>query len=181
MPDNDVVVADPSVSRRHCAVVVHTGQTCEIHDTASKNGTYLNGRRIDGPTRLAGGDEAPPGGLELGAAPRAERERAQRGELPRAKTRVSRERRASLGREGEDRLAPLALRRWQRVSRARGERRRQHGAHRVGDPAAIGLGDPRGERELMRPEERLGVHERVHRTERPLVGHVERSMALRRG
>jgi hypothetical protein len=56
MPDNDVVVADPSVSRRHCAIVVHTTRGCELHDTASKNGTCLNGQRIQGPTKLACGD-----------------------------------------------------------------------------------------------------------------------------
>jgi hypothetical protein len=56
-PDNDVVVQDSYVSRRHCAVLVHAGENCELHDTASKNGTYLNGRRIPGPTRLASGDE----------------------------------------------------------------------------------------------------------------------------
>ena len=56
-PDNDVVVQDSYVSRRHCAVLVHAAENCELHDTASKNGTYLNGRRIPGPTRLASGDE----------------------------------------------------------------------------------------------------------------------------
>jgi len=57
MPDNDVVIADGSVSRRHCAIVVHAGDGCELHDTASKNGTFLNGKRIHGPTRLVHGDE----------------------------------------------------------------------------------------------------------------------------
>jgi pSer/pThr/pTyr-binding forkhead associated (FHA) protein len=57
MPDNDVVMADGSVSRRHCAIVLHASRGCEIHDTASKNGTYLNGKRILGPTRLVAGDE----------------------------------------------------------------------------------------------------------------------------
>lgn len=57
MPDNDVVVSDPSVSRRHCAVLVHVSRGCELHDTASKNGTYLNGHRIASPTRLASGDQ----------------------------------------------------------------------------------------------------------------------------
>ena len=51
MPDNDVVVQDAYVSRRHCAIVVHTGDRCEVHDIASKNGTYLNGHKISGPTR----------------------------------------------------------------------------------------------------------------------------------
>jgi hypothetical protein len=57
MPDNDVVISDGSVSRRHCAIVVHAQGGCEIHDTASKNGTFLNGKRIQGPTRLVAGDE----------------------------------------------------------------------------------------------------------------------------
>ena len=57
MPDNDVIVPDGSVSRRHCAIIVHAGDGCELHDTASKNGTFLNGQRIQGPTRLAHGDE----------------------------------------------------------------------------------------------------------------------------
>jgi hypothetical protein len=56
MPNNDVVIADGSVSRRHCAIVVHQNRGCELHDTASKNGTFLNGKRITGPTRLVHGD-----------------------------------------------------------------------------------------------------------------------------
>jgi pSer/pThr/pTyr-binding forkhead associated (FHA) protein len=55
--DNDVVIDDAYISRRHCAIVVHASDTCELHDTASKNGTYLNGRRLSGPTRLSYGDE----------------------------------------------------------------------------------------------------------------------------
>ncbi len=57
MPDNDVVLQDPFVSRRHCAILVHAGAACEVHDIASKNGTFLNGKKIDGPTALASGDE----------------------------------------------------------------------------------------------------------------------------
>ena len=57
LPDNDVVVEDPHVSRRHCAILVHTTQVCELHDIASKNGTCVNGRRITSPTRLHPGDE----------------------------------------------------------------------------------------------------------------------------
>jgi hypothetical protein len=55
--DNDVVVEDLYVSRRHCAVLVHHDNSCVLHDTASKNGTYLNGARISGPTPLKAGDE----------------------------------------------------------------------------------------------------------------------------
>jgi hypothetical protein len=57
LPDNDVVVQAPYVSRRHCAVVVHLHNGCELHDIASKNGTFVNGQKITGPTRLRHGDE----------------------------------------------------------------------------------------------------------------------------
>ena len=56
-PENDVVVPDAYVSRRHCAILVHSGDGCEIHDIASKNGTFLNGRKLAGPTPLTMGDE----------------------------------------------------------------------------------------------------------------------------
>jgi pSer/pThr/pTyr-binding forkhead associated (FHA) protein len=55
--DNDVVVEDGCVSRRHCAILVHVSSGCELHDTASKNGTFVNGVRLTGPTRLRPGDE----------------------------------------------------------------------------------------------------------------------------
>ena len=57
MPDNEVVLEDPYISRRHCAIVVHAGNGVELHDIASKNGTYINGRRLEGPTPLKPGDE----------------------------------------------------------------------------------------------------------------------------
>jgi hypothetical protein len=57
MPDNNVPVADGSVSRRHCAIVVHASSGCELYDTASKNGTFVNGHRINGPTPLKAGDQ----------------------------------------------------------------------------------------------------------------------------
>jgi hypothetical protein len=56
-PENDVVVEDGYVSRRHCALLVHVHKGCEVHDTASKNGTYVNGARIEGPRPLHSGDE----------------------------------------------------------------------------------------------------------------------------
>jgi pSer/pThr/pTyr-binding forkhead associated (FHA) protein len=56
-PDNDVVVEDAFASRRHCAVLLHSDDGCELHDTASKNGTFLNGVRLTKPTRLRHGDE----------------------------------------------------------------------------------------------------------------------------
>jgi pSer/pThr/pTyr-binding forkhead associated (FHA) protein len=55
--DNDVVVEDLYVSRRHCAILVHHDNSCVLQDTASKNGTYLNGAKISAPTNLRPGDE----------------------------------------------------------------------------------------------------------------------------
>lgn len=57
LPDNDVVIRDECVSRRHCAILVHSDMRCELHDVASKNGTLLNGKKITGPTRLQSGDQ----------------------------------------------------------------------------------------------------------------------------
>jgi hypothetical protein len=57
LSDNDVVVESPYISRRHCAILVHAGESCELYDIASKNGTFINGAKLDGPTRLHCGDE----------------------------------------------------------------------------------------------------------------------------
>jgi pSer/pThr/pTyr-binding forkhead associated (FHA) protein len=57
MPDNDVVIEDGHVSRRHCAVLVHARNDCELYDVASKNGTFVNGQRLSGSVRLKSGDE----------------------------------------------------------------------------------------------------------------------------
>jgi hypothetical protein len=65
MPDNDVVLPDPYVSRRHCAILVHSGKDCEVHDIASKNGTFVNGQKINGPTSLKSGDEIQMCGKQL--------------------------------------------------------------------------------------------------------------------
>jgi hypothetical protein len=56
LPDNDVVVRDECVSRRHCAIVIHSDLRCELHDVASKNGTLLNGKKIPAPSRIQSGD-----------------------------------------------------------------------------------------------------------------------------
>jgi hypothetical protein len=55
--ENDVVVDDAYASRRHCAILIHAADSAELHDTASKNGTYLNGSRLSAPALLKSGDE----------------------------------------------------------------------------------------------------------------------------
>jgi hypothetical protein len=57
LSDNDVAIPDPYLSRRHCAILVHANGDCEVYDVASKNGTLINGKKVDGPTRLNSGDE----------------------------------------------------------------------------------------------------------------------------
>jgi pSer/pThr/pTyr-binding forkhead associated (FHA) protein len=51
----DLVIEDPQVSRRH-ASVRPAGDALEVEDHGSRNGTWVNGARIGGTTRLAPGD-----------------------------------------------------------------------------------------------------------------------------
>ena len=54
--DAAICVDAPSVSRRHARVVFSEGRAT-IEDMHSKNGTSVNGRRIEGPVALSDGDE----------------------------------------------------------------------------------------------------------------------------
>lgn len=45
-PEHDIVVGLRYVSRRHCVLLTHAGGGCEVYDTASRNGTRVNGRRV---------------------------------------------------------------------------------------------------------------------------------------
>jgi pSer/pThr/pTyr-binding forkhead associated (FHA) protein len=51
----DLVIDDPQVSRRH-ASVRPAGDALEVTDHGSLNGTWVNGTRVSGATRLAPGD-----------------------------------------------------------------------------------------------------------------------------
>jgi Ca-activated chloride channel family protein len=53
--DNDIVIADPSVSSYHCVIVQQDGDYF-LHDLNSTNGTYANGGRVEGHFRLSEGD-----------------------------------------------------------------------------------------------------------------------------
>jgi pSer/pThr/pTyr-binding forkhead associated (FHA) protein len=44
--ENDLVLGRIYVSRRHCVILVHASGGCEVYDTASRNGTWVNGRRV---------------------------------------------------------------------------------------------------------------------------------------
>jgi pSer/pThr/pTyr-binding forkhead associated (FHA) protein len=51
----DLRLDDAELSRRH-AVIELRGADTWIADAGSTNGTFVNGRRLDGPARLAAGD-----------------------------------------------------------------------------------------------------------------------------
>jgi pSer/pThr/pTyr-binding forkhead associated (FHA) protein len=61
--DNDIVVADASVSRHHATIMPQNGGFA-LRDLSSQNGTFIRGQRIDGSRQLANGDE-----VRLGDAP----------------------------------------------------------------------------------------------------------------
>ena len=52
---NDLVLADPEVSRRHMRII-RRGDGLAIEDTGSTNGTFVNGQRISHLTLLQDGD-----------------------------------------------------------------------------------------------------------------------------
>ena len=57
-----VWIDSPRASRRH-AVVRVSGDEAVVEDLGSKNGTLVNGSRVEAPTRLRDGDR-----LEVGVA-----------------------------------------------------------------------------------------------------------------
>ena len=62
-PDSDIFLDDITVSRRH-AEIVRTGDTFEVLDSGSLNGTYVNRVRIERAT-LVSGDEIQIGKFKL--------------------------------------------------------------------------------------------------------------------
>ncbi len=52
------------ISRQHCALVLE-GEYVAIRDFGSKNGTQVNGRRVEGELELADGDELSAGPLQF--------------------------------------------------------------------------------------------------------------------
>lgn len=63
-PDCDVVVEDGLVSRRHATLRVRAGRWC-IEDNGSRNGTWVNERRVTGPVELEQGDRVRVGTTSL--------------------------------------------------------------------------------------------------------------------
>jgi pSer/pThr/pTyr-binding forkhead associated (FHA) protein len=53
-PGNEILLADPSISGQHAVVRLENGR-CVIYDQDSRNGVYVNGRRITGANLLRPG------------------------------------------------------------------------------------------------------------------------------
>jgi hypothetical protein len=60
----ELVLADPEVSRRHARLETQ-GKTVFLRDLQSKNGTYLNGRRVDAAIETRAGDTIDVGATRL--------------------------------------------------------------------------------------------------------------------
>ena len=60
--DNHFVIADHGVSRRHALIHAQGAHEYWLVDLGSRNGTYLNGRRLSRPCRLRNGDR-----IQIGA------------------------------------------------------------------------------------------------------------------
>jgi pSer/pThr/pTyr-binding forkhead associated (FHA) protein len=69
--NNAIVLDDPFASSEH-AILTYRGRSWYVEDAGSTNGTYRNGRPIDGPSPLGFGDEIGVGQVRL----RLERPRA---------------------------------------------------------------------------------------------------------
>jgi hypothetical protein len=55
LPLNDIIIDDVSVSREHATLII-SGDEFSIRDLGSSNGTFVNGMRINGVTRLKRND-----------------------------------------------------------------------------------------------------------------------------
>ena len=61
---SDIIVDDPTVSRSHC-VLLRRAEGWFVTDTGSKSGTYVNGEKVEGRTRLLIDDTLKVGGSEF--------------------------------------------------------------------------------------------------------------------
>ena len=63
--DNNIVINDEKVSRTHLQMVQDDSGNISVVDVGSTNGTYVNGVRIIGETRLKDGDNVRIGNTNL--------------------------------------------------------------------------------------------------------------------
>ena len=63
-PECNIFLDDVTVSRKHAVLIEENGEV-SIEDLGSLNGTFVNRRRIEAPTRLQSGDEVQIGKYRL--------------------------------------------------------------------------------------------------------------------
>jgi adenylate cyclase len=63
--DNQCVIPDQGASRRHALIHLQGAREFWLLDLGSRNGTYLNGRRLTRPSRIRNGDRIRIGAYEL--------------------------------------------------------------------------------------------------------------------
>src|SRR5580698_6994517 len=77
---SDVVIGNLEISRRHCRIELH-GEAALLSDLGSTNGTFIEGHRLDRPTRLKDGGQFSLGTFFLRYEKRDLREVAEAAEL----------------------------------------------------------------------------------------------------
>ena len=63
-PHMQVFLDDPTVSRKHARILIDAGRIT-VEDLQSKNGTFVNGRRLDDPAQLSDGDTVRFGSVDV--------------------------------------------------------------------------------------------------------------------
>ncbi|MDP2270861.1 MAG: FHA domain-containing protein [Archangium sp.] len=61
---NDLILSEGGVSRKHARFFVE-GEACMVEDAGSANGTFVDGEKIEGPTRLSGKSQIVIGDYEI--------------------------------------------------------------------------------------------------------------------
>ncbi len=55
-PDNDIVISDYTIALHHMQIIQHDDGRLTLVDLHSTNGTYINGKRVEGTAELHYGD-----------------------------------------------------------------------------------------------------------------------------
>jgi hypothetical protein len=76
-PSNELVIDEPTVSRRHAEVIQRSG-VFQIRDLGSTNGTFVNGKRVEAPIPIGAGDEIRFGGVRFYARVETQAQPARR-------------------------------------------------------------------------------------------------------
>jgi ABC transport system ATP-binding/permease protein len=63
-PSNEIVIDEPTISRRHAEVIQRLG-VFQIRDLGSTNRTFVNGKRVEAPIPIGAEDEIRFGGVRF--------------------------------------------------------------------------------------------------------------------